>query len=151
MTEKSRLAIRDATLFDGGVLAGLLGELGYPKAKAFVDEKLKQFTRNKNDRVFVAVYGGKVVGFASCHIMQLMHEECNLCRVTALVVAQAYRRRSIGRRLMAMVENYAQKSGCGRIEITSGQRRHDAHVFYDHMGYTEASRRFLKVLKPNEA
>lgn len=146
MTRRDRLIIRSARLSDSEALAVLLGELGYPKTDAFAHGKLKQLSKKKGNRVFVVVDEGRVVGFASCHIMPLIHEDNDLCRVTALIVAQDCRRGNIGRRLMRAVEEYARKSGCGRIEITSGQHRHDAHCFYERIGYREVSRRFLKVL-----
>lgn len=150
MTRNNHLNIRLAILADSETLAALLGELGYPNTNAFAEEKLKQLAKREDDRVFVAEDEGEVVGFASCHIIPLIHEEHNLCRVTALVVASDYRRRKIGRRLMNAVEEYAQKYGCGRVEITSGERRQDAHSFYEHIGYGEVSRRFLKTLEWKE-
>ena len=131
---------------DSKACAVLLTELGYPNTDVFVQEKLKQLANGEKDRVFVAVVRGEVIGFASCHVMPLIHEEHNLCRVTALVVARDYRRKNVATQLMSKVEAYARKSGCGRIEITSGIQRQDAHLFYEHIGYAEASRRFQKRL-----
>ena len=146
MTAKDQIVIRPAMSSDSEACAALLGELGYPAPSEFVCDKLKRLTGRESDRVFVAVDGGKVVGFVSCHIMPLIHRAENLCRVTALVVAAGHRRRNIGRRLMQGVEACARDSGCGRVEITSGEMRQGAHIFYEHIGYHEASRRFLKRL-----
>jgi GNAT superfamily N-acetyltransferase len=146
MTPGSQIVIRQAVPSDSEAVAVLLGELGYPKTDVFAHAKLQQLAKKENDRVFVAVEEGKTVGFASCHMMPLIHEEYNLCRVTALVVLPAHRRRKIATRLMNTVEQYAEKSGCGRVEITCGQRRQDAHRFYERIGYREVSRRYLKKL-----
>jgi GNAT superfamily N-acetyltransferase len=143
---KDQIAIRPAMLGDSEACAALLGELGYPATSAFVHEKLKQLADGEGDRVFVALVDGKVVGLASCHIMPLMHEPENLCRVTALVVAADFRCRKIGGRLLQEIEKYAQDSGCVRIEVTSGEQRQDAHTFYEELGFHEVSRRFIKRL-----
>ena len=144
--ENGRLIIRRAGLDDDNALAGLLGELGYPNSAAFVRGKLKSLYQSKNDCVFVAAYKGEIAGFASCHIMPLMHEAGNLCRVTALVVARRFRRADIGTKLMRSVECYARKHKCSRVEITSADHRGTAHHFYAYLGYQRVSRRFVKVM-----
>ena len=143
---KGHIEIRRAMLADSEACAALLGELGYPATSAFVHEKLNELAEGEGDQVFVAVCNGKVVGLASCHIMPLIHESENLCRVTSLVVAAGHRRQSIGRRLMHKIEKYALDSGCSRVEITSGEHRPDAHGFYEQIGYAEVSRRYVKRL-----
>jgi GNAT superfamily N-acetyltransferase len=143
---KDRIVIRRAMLSDSEPCAALLTELGYPATSAFVQEKLKQLADGESDRVFVALDGERVVAFASCHVMPLMHERENLCRVTALVVAADFRRHNIGGRLMHAIEKYAQDSRCVRVEVTSGEQRHDAHNFYEELGFHEVSRRFIKRL-----
>lgn len=146
MTAKDQIVIRPAMISDSEACAALLGELGYPAMSEFMYDKLKRLAGGEGDRVFVAVDSGKVVGFVSCHIMPLIHRAENLCRVTALVVAAGHRRRNIGRRLMRRIEECARDHGCVRVEITSGEQRQDAHIFYEHIGYHEVSRRFLKRL-----
>lgn len=150
MSIKDRIVIRCAMLDDSEACATLLTDLGYPATRAFVREKLERLAGGESDRVFVAVVDGEVVGFAGCHVLPLIHESENLCRVTALVVAADFRRHSIGRRLMHAIEQYAQDSGCLRIEVTSGEQRQDAHVFYEELGFHEVSRRFIKRLRSEE-
>lgn len=139
------LVIRPARTGDAQALATLLGQLGYPNTAALVLKKLKRFSKN-DDRVLVATQHGKVIGFASSHIVPLIHQSGNLCRVTALVVAQDFRNNNIGRKLMRAVERFARSRRCVKIEITSGQHRREAHRFYVRLGYHEVSRRFLKNL-----
>lgn len=143
---EDQIVIRRAELGDSEPCAALLGELGYPATSAFVQEKLKQLANGESDRVFVALDGERVVAFASCHVMPLMHERENLCRVTALIVATDFRRHNIGCQLMRAIERYAQDSDCGRVEVTSGEQRQDARAFYEELGYHEVSRRFIKRL-----
>lgn len=150
MVRRDRLVIRHAALSDSAALAGLLGELGYPSTNAFVRNKLRRLYGKKGERVFVAARQGRVVGFTSCHIMPLMHQVYNLCRVTALIVAEDHRGGSIGGGLMHAVEQYAKRHKCNKVEVTSGEYRDEAHNFYQRLGYREVSRRFLKVFEANE-
>jgi GNAT superfamily N-acetyltransferase len=47
---------------------------------------------------------------------------------------------------MERVESEARARGCERLELTSAQRRADAHAFYSSLGFEPASQRFLKSL-----
>jgi len=139
------ITIREARESDAPALAGLLGELGYANTPEFVERKLRMLGGTENP-VFVAEAGGRVAGFVSLHIMPVFHEEPLYCRVTALAVAGAYRRRAVGRGLMEYAERVARGAGCGRMELTSNERRTGAHAFYESLGYDGTSRKFVKVL-----
>ncbi len=147
MAESEHLVIRNATHADSAALSVLLEELGYAREDAFVREKLKRLSLGQGDRIFVAEIRGRVVGFASCHVMPLIHEQDDLCRITSIIVEHAHRRQKIGFQLMNAIEKYAKVAGCSRVEVTSGEFRHDAHIFYERIGYRAVSRRFLKDIE----
>jgi len=137
--------IREARESDAQAIAGLLEELGYPNTPEFVIRKLELLGDDENP-VFVAVAAGKVVGFVSLHIMPVFHEEPLYCRVTAVAVTEAFKRRGVGERLMEHAEAVALNARCGRIELTSNDRRKWAHAFYEALGYEGTSRKFVKAL-----
>jgi GNAT superfamily N-acetyltransferase len=139
------IKIRDARESDAGAIAGLLDELGYPNTPEFVAGKLGTLGGDENP-VFVAEMNGEVVGFVSSHIMPVFHEEPLYCRVTAVAVTEGRRRRGVGRRLMEHAEAVARDAGCGRIELTSNERRTWAHAFYETLGYEGTSKKFVKTL-----
>jgi GNAT superfamily N-acetyltransferase len=61
-------------------------------------------------------------------------------------VTKAARKHNIGRMLVEAVEQWCRDEGCGLIEVTSNDRRAEAHAFYRHMGYERSSIRFFKKL-----
>lgn len=142
-----KIIIRDARKEDAKEIATLLGELQYPATIEFAVTKIRQLSGRRRDRILIAEKESRIVGVLSLHIMPLLHKQGDLCRVSALIVAEGYRRQYIGRRLMEMAEAYAKANDCFRIEVTSGDHRNDAHQFYDHLGYREVSRRFVKDIE----
>ncbi|MEI9894964.1 MAG: GNAT family N-acetyltransferase [Chthoniobacter sp.] len=129
---------------DTGAAAELLTELGYPSTAAQVEHRLVVAGEGAGTAVFVAESAGQVVGLSSFHCIPLFHEGGFLGRITSLVVASAYRQRGIGRLLVAAGEEFGWAHSCTCIEITSGDRRPEAHAFYEHLGYRSDCRRFLK-------
>jgi len=69
-----------------------------------------------------------------------------LCRLTALVVGEAARRRGLGRALVERVKAEARRLGCDRLEVTSSVHGEDAHAFYARLGFEERPRRFVTAL-----
>jgi N-acetylglutamate synthase-like GNAT family acetyltransferase len=143
-----KIVIRDADKKDAAAIAKLLEELGYPSTTEFAREKIRKLGQRKHDRILVAEKDGQVAGVLSLHIMSLLHQKFNMCRVSALVVRSDHRRQYVGQRLMEMAEAYARANSCSRMEITSSEKRVDAHTFYRICGYTERSKRFCKDIEP---
>jgi N-acetylglutamate synthase-like GNAT family acetyltransferase len=142
---KGAVEIRRARKSDCEPIAALLAELGYPNTSAFVELKLDEL-QGIDTEVVVAETGSEVMGMMSLHIVPLLHQDGNLCRVTAMVVSEKERKKGIGRQLLEYAEAFARTRRCIKVEITSGDQRTFAHVFYHRVGYREVSRRFIKVL-----
>jgi GNAT superfamily N-acetyltransferase len=75
----------------------------------------------------------------------VLHRAGPVGRVTALVVEASSRGCGIGRALMEAAERWTAEQGCVLIEVTSNQRRVDAHRFYEKLGYERTSFRFSRV------
>ena len=142
----SETDIRPATTGDAEQVAGLLGELGYPSASGFAEDKLGALSASPGDTVLVAEREGQVVGVVHLHAGELFHELGKLGRVMAIIVHPGSRHHGVGRRLMEAVEQAATQAGCNKVEVTSGIYREGAHRFYRSLGYAETSKRFVKSL-----
>jgi GNAT superfamily N-acetyltransferase len=63
-----------------------------------------------------------------------------------LYVAQAYRRRGIGKRLIDSLFEVAAKHNCSRVEWTTDQESHSAQRFYQELGMpVNAGKLFYRV------
>ncbi len=142
------MSVREAGDGDGGGVAALLAELGYPDEPDRVRARLALVRADPGSFVLVAEDGGSLAGLASASVMPLLHEEGRWCRLSALVVAERSRRAGVGRSLVAAVEERARAAGCRYLEVTSGERREReaAHAFYAAHGLEQVSRRYLKEL-----
>jgi GNAT superfamily N-acetyltransferase len=96
--------------------------------------------------VYVAATGTGVVGFASGHAIPLVNRDAPIGRLTALAVSAGARGSGIGRALVEAVTEDARSRGCDRLEVTSGEHRSEAHRFYEHIGFEDRPRRFVKSL-----
>src|SRR6266487_638619 len=137
--------IRAARKEDAAVLAGLLGQLGYPSSREQVERRLERL--GAADRLFVAELEGEVVGLAGLHVSAAFEYDGDAAKVSALVVDEQFRRRGVGEALMDALENEARALGCVILFLTTAERREDAHAFYRRIGLEETGRRFAKRLQ----
>lgn len=140
------LKIRRADLADVDALASLVAErgFGYPTETALVRERLEELTR-AGDCVLLAIYEAKIVGMVLLHRTRFLHRPTD-GRISSLVVSESYRGRGIGARLLEAAEAIFRDWGCARVEVSSGAAREAAHRFYLRAGFSEAPKRFIKLL-----
>lgn len=131
-----RFVVRDAVQSDGPVVAGLLGELGYPTTQDRVDAQLRRGSAH-GSQVIVAVQGDAVVGFAALQHNYAFAEDQAMCRLSAIAVARAARGRGVGRLVVESVEQQAVAAGASTVAINCGLRpeRASAHRLYQRLGY----------------
>lgn len=139
------ILLGDVAPSDLPALPDLLAQLGYPSGGDAVAARIPRIL-DAGGRVLVAREEGDVLGVIAMAFMPLLHHDDELCRITALVVADRARGRGIGKALVAEAERIARGRGCLRIEVTSADHRTGAHAFYLALGYDEKRKRFLKRL-----
>lgn len=136
--------IQRATVGHVDSMLPLLRELGYDTPQATLRSQLCRYADSGQAEVLVAFVRGEMVGLISGCLIPALHQPGNIGRITALVVAEKYRSRGIGSKLIQELENWFRSSKCLRFEVTSGEHRGKAHRFYESRGYEASSQRFLK-------
>jgi GNAT superfamily N-acetyltransferase len=146
-TRAPRFSIRLARTSDVPELARLFSELGYEIPAATLAERFGAFHGAGEQALVAADHSSptRLLGVATLHATPVLHRAGPVGRVTALVVDASLRGRGIGRALMQAAEQWAAERGCVLIEVTSNQRRADAHKFYEGLGYERTSFRFARV------
>lgn len=138
------LLIREANESDVAALVALTAELGYETNPDDVRKRLAEMVA-AGDRVVLAECAEFVAGYVTVHQTRFLH--CPPTgRVSALVVTEATRSLGVGAQLVAAAEQIARAWGCHRMEVTSNLKRDRAHAFYERLGYSQSSKRFVKNL-----
>ena len=142
---EQKLKIRAAKPGDSKQLSALIEYLGHPITEKAVRKNLTALAKVKESPL-VATLDKKVVGMIGLHRMTTVHRDAPVGRIPVLVVANDAQGHGIGRKLVEEVEKMLKKAGCKLVEVTSNDRRAEAHAFYRHMGYERTSTRFMKKL-----
>lgn len=137
--------IRDAEPADAPRLVELIHELGHEIDEKRVRKNLAALKRS-GETPLVATLDKGIVGLCGVGRRIVIHRPAPLGRITALVVAKEAQGHGIGRMLVAAAEEWMRAGGCQLVEVTSNDRRADAHAFYRHLGYERSSIRFFKTL-----
>jgi len=137
--------IRDAKPSDAQRLVELIYELGHEIDEKAVRKNLKTLGKT-GELPFVATLDKVVVGMVGRHAMVTVHRPAPVGRIPVLVVEKEAQGMKLCRMLVEAVEQWCRKKGCRIVEVTSNDRRAEAHAFYRHMGYERSSIRFFKKL-----
>jgi GNAT superfamily N-acetyltransferase len=144
-----KVTIRRAAAEDAAAIADCLAALWYGTSAALVAARLAAAAESAVDTALVAESPSDgIVGVVSVHLLPLFHTAGNLARLTALAVRPEHQRKGVGRALVTAAEQFAWEHQCGRVEVTSGDHRENAHVFYQTLGYSVDERRFIKHRSP---
>lgn len=89
-------------------------------------------------------FDNKVCAVLIMHVHKPLHVPRNWALISAFVVDEDCRGEGIGAALLNAAEQHAFALGCGQIELSSNERRIRSHAFYEHNGYEEKRKRFVK-------
>src|SRR6478752_1349675 len=127
----SSVTIREASALDAVAVAALLSELGYPSSPAQAAERIERIAADPSTWVIVAEVESEPAGLGALHVQNLVERDEPGCKVAALVVGDAFRRRGIGELLMEALEAEARRRGGSAMVLNTAHRRADAHAFYE--------------------
>jgi GNAT superfamily N-acetyltransferase len=144
------MRIRLALPTDAAAVNELLHQLGYPQdGIATTANRIQAWCDDPSSAAYVADADGDVLGVVAVHVAPFFERAGTWGRIVALVVSDRARRQGVGGQLVTAAESFAASRGCVRMEITSADRRADAHEFYQRRGYliqAGRSSRFLRDL-----
>lgn len=144
------MKIRPAQRADAPAVNELLDQLGYPQdGQAATAHRIQTWAEDPSSAAYVAEAGDELLGVIAVHACPFFERDGSWGRIVALVVSDRARRGGVGSQLVAAAESFAATRGCLRMEVTSRDRRHDAHEFYRRRGYLDLagqSSRFLRDL-----
>ncbi len=138
------IVITRASVDDSEAIALLVSDLGYPTSARQMRERFAAIAADDDYETFVARDDGIVVGFVGTRVGHLYEADEQYGQIMALAVAGERQRRGIGRMLMRAAESSLVARGARVLVVTSGNRRADAHVFYESCGYSFTGRRYKK-------
>jgi GNAT superfamily N-acetyltransferase len=142
------MRIRPAHSADAEAINELLDQLGYPQdGQAQTAARIQFWVDDPASAAYVAEVDGELQGVIAVHVCPFFEREGAQGRITALVVSDRVRRGGVGSRLVEAAEEFAASRGCVRMEVTSSDRRADAHAFYERRGYTSQTGRSSRFLR----
>ncbi len=139
----NKVIIREATTGDLSSLTVLLGQLGYTLEPEERERKMRVFLGD-GYRVLVLEVDGHLAAFIALHIFESFHLPGRTGRITSFCVDEKHRAKGIGSELLVSAQQFLKEHQCRRIEVTSNDRRKDAHQFYVRHGFSAGSTKFVK-------
>ena len=137
------ISLRNATASDSHAIKELIDQLDYAVTVAEVEARLR-LIEDAGQSVLIAEIDGQVVGCLSTSVMNVLHRPAAVGRISMMVVDEQHRGQGIGAEMVREAERMLAAKGCGLVEVTSNNRRTDAHRFWESNGYERTSSRFAK-------
>lgn len=101
--------------------------------------------RDPNQHLVVADRDGVVVGTCQLTFLPgLSHRGMWRGQIEAVRIAASERGSGLGKAMMAWALDQCRARGCRQVQLTTDKRRHDAHRFYERLGFV-ASHEGMKL------
>ena len=144
---RSHITVRAADESDLADLVQLWAELKRcgalsPRLTALTDdrkigERVRRLLERPSGRILLAFIGSQPVGMAMLTTVPLgAMNETPCVQVEYTVVAEAFRRRGVGRALMGAAAAYAEDIGAEQITVSVSPMSREANRFYAQLGLT---------------
>lgn len=129
--------IRGALPADAADLAILLQEAGPAISPSQMSERLERLLHDPASAILVAADYGPLAGVITLHWHATLRDSRLVARISTLCVAEADRRRGIGRLLLKAGAQAARQAGCDRLEATPPAHATTGLAFLRDNGFTE--------------
>ena len=127
-------AIRGARLTDAAEMARLAGELGYPASADAMALRLAVLLPDGGQHIAVASDGERLLGWV--HVQRGSTLDIgDRAEIVGLVVDATARRHGLGRRLVAVAEDWTRAQGLASLMVRSNVARDVSHPFYESIGF----------------
>jgi len=115
-----------------------------PEDSVLTDDTVKNIwenIRNQNIKYFIAKENGNVI--SSCYICiipNLTRGGKSIGYIENVITDINHRNRGIGKKIMQNAINFGKEQNCYKIVLQSGNKRTDAHKFYESIGFDGKSK-----------
>lgn len=141
--------LRQAQISDLDIIYNQICELEDQRLDKSIFEKIyKENLKKENIYYIVAEYDGKVVGFISLYIQNLLHHNGNSGEIQELFVDHDIRGKGIGTKLIGYARSIADENNCKVFEVTCNLKREKTHEFYEREGLYKTHYKFTS--KPTD-
>jgi ribosomal protein S18 acetylase RimI-like enzyme len=104
----------------------------YYEAFAYIEQ-------DANNELIVVEQAGQVIGTLQLTFLPGMsHQGSWRAQVEAVRVDGRYRNLGIGQKLMEWAIERAKQKGCRLVQLTTNKSRHEAHRFYERLGFVSS-------------
>ena len=131
-----KIIAREMAVKDAEAVNALSGQLGYPLTLTQTLQNIVSVFQSDDHTAFVAEYRNKVIGWIGA-AQALMIEVMPFCEINGLVINEHHRGMGIGKLLIERVKHCAKEKGNDKIGLHCNVKRTEAHLFYQHLGFTE--------------
>ena len=131
-----KIIIREMAADDAKAVNTLSNQLGYPLSIEQTLQNIYAVLESKDHTAFVAEYENKIVGWIGSS-QAIMIEVMPHCEINGLVIDQDHRGMGIGKLLIDKVKRWAMEKNNTKIGLHCNVKRTEAHLFYEHLGFTE--------------
>jgi GNAT superfamily N-acetyltransferase len=134
------------TLFAADAIGGH-GDTTDDEAMPLYRAAFEAIAASGNDRLYVAVLGGQIVGtFQTTLVTSLTGRGSRNMIIEAVQTREDMRGRGIGAAMIGHAIVEARRLGCRKVQLTSNSARIDAHRFYERLGFAKSHAGFKLTL-----
>jgi GNAT superfamily N-acetyltransferase len=142
----TQIDLRPAAEEDLNVLLDLLSQ-STSSSIELAPAVFRRIQQYPNYKVYLAFVGENAVGTFALLIMDNLGHMCApIAVVENVVVKSSWRRKGIGRSMMSFAVELSRESGAYKLILASNTRLHEAHHFYESLGFSRQGYAFSLTL-----